>query len=690
MFKSASVGKKIGLVIGINIFAAILLGLFAVVKMKGVQAEAAKLDKEYSPEVIVANAIERSAFDTMYNMRGYNYSDNNQYLDAVNTDLNDIKKYIGEAEQLADQSPDLQNLKQSMQVISDKVNEYEQLVKQTVEKKTAVAKDRDQLNADAQTFMNEIRTYFMNQREFASAELTDAEKQNVFTQDSFTALLSTVRQRLPKYYLAFNVVDQGNEIRLAVWKSQSLRDPKIVQEALPKFEDIYRSIDDLLAQTKKEVNIKQLGLVRKSADSYKSGIINLLADLQVLEDIDQKRSIAASEILKQVKETAIKGTQESQNIANRTLRSLSIASNILFVGLIVSAVITLIFSIIVTRHITHPLIQLRNRIQDIAEGEGDLTKELDVISLDETGAVAHWFNIFVGKLRDLMKEIAASSEQVAASSEELASSSQNLAGAAAEQSASLQEATTSVEELRTAVEDNSRHAKELNAIAQATSKDAGIGGAAVMSTVDAMKRITEQIQIVNDIADQTNLLALNAAIEAARAGEMGKGFSVVAVEIRKLAERSQYSAKEISALAKASVQKADEAGHLIQKIVPNIQKTANLVSSISFVCQEQAKSAVQIQQSMEILDKVTEQNSASSEECASASEELSAHAENMKDLISRFKIHKNNEGTHRFAAPNYTSAKWMRKEMKPVEAMAPALTFSDDVCKDLESEFRKL
>ena len=116
-----------------------------------------------------------------------------------------------------------------------------------------------------------------------------------------------------------------------------------------------------------------------------------------LQEIDQKRGAIADEILVQTKETAIEGTQECQNIANRTLDNLRVASDTLMIGLFIAISISLVLSVIISSRITKPLIQLRDRLQDIAEGEGDLTKQIEVTSKDEVGAVAEWFNVFVEK-----------------------------------------------------------------------------------------------------------------------------------------------------------------------------------------------------------------------------------------------------------------------------------------------------
>jgi methyl-accepting chemotaxis protein len=331
-------------------------------------------------------------------------------------------------------------------------------------------------------------------------------------------------------------------------------------------------------------------------------------------------------------------------IASTGRRQFSISGGALILTLIA---ISALISITVTK----PLASIKSMLQDIAEGEGDLTKELVANSSDEVGEVAKWFNVFIHKLRNLIAEISNASEQVAASSTELSESSQTLANAATEQAANLEETSASVEELTSSIEHNANHSIKTSEESNTVAKQAEQGGQAVTETVTAMKRIAEQITIIDDIADQTNLLALNAAIEAARAGEMGKGFAVVAIEVRKLAERSQLAAKEIGQLAKSSVSNAENAGSLIQDIVPAIQKTAKFMEEIASACTEQSDGADQIRNAIEQLDIVTQQNSATSEESASASEQLSAQAQMLKELVSQFKIeedqvtHTNNYGS---------------------------------------------
>ena len=343
--------------------------------------------------------------------------------------------------------------------------------------------------------------------------------------------------------------------------------------------------------------------------------------------------------------------------------------------------------------------------------QGDLTVEFDT-SKKIVGAYAT-LNAMADNLRATVANINSSAEQVASSSEELSASSQNLANAATEQASNLEETTASVEQLTASIQQNAQNAQQTNTIAQNTAKSmeeiatlaiesrkicidtvklAVDGGSTVKSMIDSMnqisnysKKISDIINVIDEIADQTNLLALNAAIEAARAGEMGKGFAVVAVEVRKLAERSQHAAKEITSMISESihqieggVQLAGKSGESLDKIVnginqvsdavqnvaesnknqlDRIRETAKLIQEIACVCNEQSCGVEQINKTITQLDIVTQQNSSTSEETASASEELSSQALMLQELVGQFKIEKGDDNRKSLSANFHSQSK---------------------------------
>ena len=303
-------------------------------------------------------------------------------------------------------------------------------------------------------------------------------------------------------------------------------------------------------------------------------------------------------------------------------------------GIIVVCIIALY--ILIQYLVSRPLGKSVALAQTVAAG--DLTKRIEIHSKDEIGLLARALNDMSVNLRETICGIQDSAEQVASSAEEISASSQSLASGASEQAANLEETSVSIKELTSSIQDNATNANDANDIAIKASDQAESGGNAVQETVIAMKKIAEQISVIDDIADQTNLLALNAAIEAARAGEMGKGFAVVAVEVRKLAERSQEAAKEISVVAKESVFQAEKAGSLIQNVVPAIQDASERVKGINQSCDEQSNGANQIKNAILQLDEITRQNSATSEESASASGELTSQAQFLQEMIKRFHL----------------------------------------------------
>lgn len=215
---------------------------------------------------------------------------------------------------------------------------------------------------------------------------------------------------------------------------------------------------------------------------------------------------------------------------------------------------------------------------------------------------------------------------------------QTLSQSSTEQAASIEETSASMEELNAAVQQNVQNAKLTNSIAASSAKDANAGGAAVTRTVNAMQEIASKIDLIKDIAYKTNLLSLNAAIEAASAGEHGKGFSVVAAEVRKLAESSRSTAQDIEQLAHNSVAIAEEAGQLLQAVVPNIQKTADLVAEITESSADQAQGINQINQAITQLDQASQHNSNLSNVLVDAAEEMNQQAESLQAAVAFFKV----------------------------------------------------
>lgn len=268
--------------------------------------------------------------------------------------------------------------------------------------------------------------------------------------------------------------------------------------------------------------------------------------------------------------------------------------------------------------------------------EGDLTTKIKILSDKDTLGIA--LTKMLEKLKNIVFQITASSDNVASGSQQMSSSAEEMSQGATEQAAAAEEASSSMEEMASNIRQNADNASQTDKIAIKSSEAAQKSGEAVALTVKAMKQIAEKITIIEEIARQTDLLALNAAIEAARAGEHGKGFAVVASEVRKLAERSQSSAGEISKLSSSSVQIAEDAGEMLTKLVPDIQKTADLVQEISSACNEQNTGADQINRALQQLDQVIQQNAAAAEEMSSTSEELAAQAEELQATIAFFKL----------------------------------------------------
>lgn len=403
--------------------------------------------------------------------------------------------------------------------------------------------------------------------------------------------------------------------------------------------------------------------------------------------------------LNKVVEIAIKLDELTDEVSSETVRNMVVCTVAGFVVIIVCLVFAFTLTRKTSKRVLETILEPLHAIEDVAMEltEGNLHSTLEYHSDDEIGKLAHsmrksirilgtyvddidrsmklfsegnfdvhpeveWRGDFVGILNSFMafqasmagtiKGIQNVSNEVSGAAEQVASSSNDLADGATNQAAVVEELTATVTGVSEQVEKNSQSAKEISVKVDELGNAISESNGKMHEMVDSMHEISEAskeidkiITTINEIASQTNLLALNASIEAARAGEAGKGFAVVANQVNVLADQSAQAAKESATLIETSV-KAVEKGMVIagqtaaqlEEVAENSKLITTEVTNIAETLETQTTEIKQINEGIEQINDVVQTNSATSEECAAASQEMSSEAESLREMIRKFKV----------------------------------------------------
>ena len=369
----------------------------------------------------------------------------------------------------------------------------------------------------------------------------------------------------------------------------------------------------------------------------------------------------------------------AEDAASVQARSSRLATTI-FASVAAGVLVLVVWGLALVRGVSKALNSMITMVKDVAEGEGDLTKRLEIISRDELGDLAKWFNLFLEKIHGIISQVSGTAAQVASASEELSSSAALQAQGADTQKNQTSHVATAMQQMSSTVQQVSDSCTRAAQASRQAAETAREGGSVVETALTTMHSIAEAVTstskkmgdlgkssekigrvaaVIDDIADQTNLLALNAAIEAARAGEEGRGFAVVADEVRKLAERTTTATKEIAKMIKTiqdgtrnavdalesgsrqveeGVASTARAGESLQKIIHMSEEVGSMITHIAAAATEQSGAAAEVNRNMDQISELVKESAVASQESAKACQDLSELAMALENMVGNFKL----------------------------------------------------
>ncbi|ANY65440.1 chemotaxis protein [Paenibacillus sp. BIHB 4019] len=473
--------------------------------------------------------------------------------------------------------------------------------------------------------------------------------------EAYEAQVNYTRLRVQIRNLYLHDTDQQKQAELATIKETTA----LVDQAVDKYKATDLSVTaqkiidsyDVEWKTYQDVYARAIEIGSSGNEAAFKGFIN--NELKTQGDI-------VFNLLKESIELSILEADQANQRGEETYNS---ALTITIIMVVLAFLLSIVFGIVLARMISKPLGRIVVLAKNVADG--DLREKVNIDSTDEVGKLASSFNHMIDRLNGTVSGIIESSHNVAAAAEQISAATEEIAGGSTAQATAAQTIHELFSELKMAIQSVAQSTEQASELSDSAMKIAREGRTIIDDSVKSMNGVREQmsqleqdshqvgdiIEVIEDIADQTNLLALNAAIEAARAGEQGRGFAVVADEVRKLAERSGEATKKITVIiqgmqqnTKRSVNAVEESaalsektGEAFERITKMVNDTGHRVSEIAAASEEQAAQAANVLTTVENVSAAAEESAASSEESAATAQSLAQLADDLQHTVSSFK-----------------------------------------------------
>lgn len=438
-----------------------------------------------------------------------------------------------------------------------------------------------------------------------------------------------------QYTKSTQTVDQlTNQIALSGFYKEAAF---ISQNSVDKYKLYFSNLDHSTLEQALQIATAELPVVvpetlRERVNNYRKLLAQFVPTAQEMSENVEKLAVSGEKLSELMLEIA-EGSYQYRMEKQAWIRTLMLTTlTFLIIG---SIFVTLYISRYLTFH-------LKDAVKDVimaSKGDFRFTIPGNVLAgSDEICQLGQALDKMSSMMRETVNTIYIGTENVNSAANSLSQVSQQLSEGSNSQAASAEEISSAIGEMATGVDSNAKSAMETEHIARNMQERIEDVHQKALNVAKTVNGIVDKINVIGEIAMQTNILALNAAVEAARAGEHGRGFSVVAAEVRKLAERSRASAQEIQTLSAEAVEATTQASEALSAVLPEVARTVQLVQDISGASQEQHTSVEQINVAIQQLNNIVQQNAATSEEMATSAEEMDAQAIQLRSAVEQFKV----------------------------------------------------